>query len=252
MFGEPELRELLDRVASGDATVPQALEALRRLPFEDPDYATLDHHRRLRDGLGEVVYCSGKTTAQVAGIVGRLADSGSRVLATRATHEQFEAARRYVPDLQYQEAAQCIWLDRDPDRPRARGTVVVAAGTSDLQVLEEAVLTLSLMDQHAERIVDVGVAGLHRLLGHLKALQSANVIIVIAGMDGALPSVVGGLVGAPVIAVPTSVGYGASFHGVSALLAMLNSCAPGVSVVNIDNGFAAGYLAATINRRIVR
>ncbi|MCC9075502.1 nickel pincer cofactor biosynthesis protein LarB [Litorilinea aerophila] len=245
------LRHLLQQVASGERDVDAALQALRALPFESLDYATLDHHRHLRWGFPEVIFCAGKTPEQVAGIAARLADRGPRLLGTRATPEQYAAARRLVPDLQYHELARCLWLDREPDQPRHPGVVAVAAGTSDLPVLEEAILTLELMGHRPQRIVDVGVAGLHRLLPHVQTVQTANVVVVAAGMEGALASVVGGLTDAPVIAVPTSVGYGASFGGLAALLAMLNSCASGVAVVNIDNGFGAGHLAALINQRIV-
>ena len=195
----------------------------------------------------EVVYCPGKTSEQVAQIMARLAAHSSQVLGTRASMEQFEAARALVPDLRYDAVARGIWLDRQPDRARKEGVVIAAAGTSDLPVAEEAALTLDLMGHAPQRIYDVGVSGLHRLLPHLSAFQKAKVVVVVAGMEGALASVVGGLVAAPVIAVPTSVGYGASFGGLAALLAMLNSCAAGVAVVNIDNGFGAGFLAARIN-----
>ena len=245
------VRDLLERVARGDASVDTALTALRSLPYEDLGYATLDHHRALRWGFPEVIFCQGKTAAQVAGIAARLAERGPRILGTRATPEQYAAAQALVPDLQYHELARCIWLDRTPDAPRHAGVVVVAAGTSDLPVLEEAALTLDLMGHRPHRITDVGVAGLHRLLPHIPTIQAANVVVVAAGMEGALASVAGGLTNAPVIAVPTSVGYGASFGGLAALLAMLNSCASGVAVVNIDNGFGAGHMAALINQRIV-
>ena len=250
MFTEQRIRELLSQVAQGEMAIDGALDVLRRLPYEDMGFATLDHHRQLRDGFGEVVYCSGKTPQQVAQIVCRLAESTPRLLGTRATAAHFAAAKAEVDDLQYDESAQTLWLDRAPDEPRLEGAVVVSAGTSDLPVTEEAALTLELMGHAPKRITDVGIAGLHRLLNHLDTLQSANVIVVVAGMEGALPGVVGGLVGAPVIAVPTSVGYGANLGGWTALMGMLSSCASGVAVVNIDNGFGAGYMAATINRKI--
>lgn len=245
------LRILLEQVANGQQGVDAALNALRTLPYEDLGFATLDHHRALRWGFPEVIFCSGKTPEQVTGIAARLAERGPRLLGTRATPEQYAAARTLVPDLQYHTLARCLWLDREPERARHAGVVVVAAGTSDLPVMEEAVLTLDLMGHCAQRILDVGVAGLHRLLPHVAALQTANVVVVVAGMEGALASVVGGLTDAPVVAVPTSVGYGASFGGLAALLAMLNSCASGVSVVNIDNGYGAGHMAALINQRIM-
>lgn len=249
---QQEVRALLERVARGDESVDGAVAALRSLPYEELGFATLDHHRTLRWGFPEVIFCAGKTPEQVAMIAARLAERGPRVLGTRASREQYEAARIHLPDLRYHELARCLWLDRDADAPRHEGVVVVAAGTSDLPVLEEAALTLDLMGHTAHRITDVGVAGLHRLLPHIPTIQAANVVVVAAGMEGALASVVGGLTAAPVIAVPTSVGYGASFGGLAALLAMLNSCASGVAVVNIDNGYGAGHMAALINQRIVQ
>jgi hypothetical protein len=246
-----DLRALLEKVAAGEETIEGAVTALRSLPYEDLEYATLDHHRSLRWGFPEVIFCQGKTPEQVAGIAARLAAQGPRLLGTRATPEQYEAARAEVPGLRYHQLARCLWLDREPERPRHPGVVAVAAGTSDLPVLEEAVLTLDLMGHRAHRITDVGVSGLHRLLPHISAIQTANVVVVVAGMEGALASVVGGLTDAPVIATPTSVGYGASFGGLAALLAMINSCASGVAVVNIDNGYGAGHIAALINQRIV-
>ncbi|MBX3011124.1 MAG: nickel pincer cofactor biosynthesis protein LarB [Caldilineaceae bacterium] len=249
---QQQLRKLLDAVASGEQNVDGALQALRSLPFEANEFVTLDHHRSLRWGFPEVVYCAGKTPDQVAVILARLVEQNPRVLATRANADHYAAARALVPDLQYAPLARCIWLDREPERPRHPGVVVAAAGTSDLAVLEEATLTLDLMGHQAHRIVDVGVAGLHRLLPHIPTLQAAHVVVVVAGMEGALASVVGGLTAAPVIAVPTSVGYGANFGGLAALLAMLNSCASGVAVVNIDNGYGAACMAAAINQRIVQ
>ncbi len=248
-MNEEDIRLVLKRVAAGELSVEEALERLNVLPYEALGFATVDHHRALRWGFPEVVYCEGKTPQQVAEIMARLAARHPRLLGTRATREQYEAAAARVADLAYHETARAIWLDREPDRPRQAGVVVVAAGTSDLPVAEEAALTLELMGHRPRRIYDVGVAGLHRLVPHLTALRRANVIVVVAGMEGALPSVVAGLVSAPVIAVPTSVGYGAHFGGLAPLLAMLNSCATGVAVVNIDNGFGAGYLAAIINER---
>lgn len=248
---QQSLRTLLEGVARGEQTIDGALAALRALPYEDVGFATVDHHRSLRWGFPEVVYCEHKTPEQVAGIIDRLAARTPRLLATRANAAHYAAARAVTPDLNYAEMARCLWLDREPERPRADGVVVVAAGTSDLPVVEEATLTLDLMGHRAQRIVDVGVAGLHRLLPHAPAIQQANVVIVIAGMEGALASVVGGMTAAPVIAVPTSVGYGANFGGLAALLAMLNSCAAGVAVVNIDNGYGAACMAAAINQRIM-
>ena len=246
---EESIRSLLTRVAQREQGVEEAMAALRVLPFEDLSFAKIDHHRALRRGHPEVIYCAGKTPAQVADICRAMAARSDRVLGTRAGPEHFAAAAAVVPGLEYHASARVIWLDRRPDRPRREGVALLAAGTSDLPVAEEAAITLDLMGHSVQRIYDVGVAGLHRLLHHLPALQSANVVIVVAGMEGALPSVVGGLVAAPVIAVPTSVGYGASFGGLAALLGMLNSCASGIAVVNIDNGFGAGHLAAVINSR---
>ncbi len=244
------IRALLDEVAAGKLPVAQALRQLRTLPFEDLGFAHLDHHRLLRKGFPEVIFCAGKTPAQVGTIFARLAQRHDQVLGTRATPEQYRAARRRLRGVQYHESARVLLLDKKPHRRRLPGVIVAAAGTSDLPVAEEAALTAEAMGHAVQRIYDVGVAGLHRLLPHLPAMQEANVLVVVAGMEGALPSVVAGLVSAPVIAVPTSIGYGASFHGLTALLAMLNSCAPGLSVVNIDNGFGAGYLAAAINRKV--
>jgi hypothetical protein len=245
------LRALLAQVANGEQDVDSAVAALRSLPYEETEFATLDHHRQLRWGFPEVIFCAGKTPDQVAEIAAKLAERSSRLLGTRASVEQYGAAREKVADLRYHKMARCIWLDRELERARREGVVVIAAGTSDLPVVEEAVLTLELMGHKPQRIHDVGVAGLHRLLPHVRTLQTANVVVVVAGMEGALASVVGGLTDAPVIAVPTSVGYGASFGGLAALLAMLNSCASGVAVVNIDNGYGAGHIAALINNRIV-
>lgn len=245
------LRALLSEVAQGERDVESALADLRILPFEDIGFATVDHHRALRWGFPEVIFCSGKTPEQVAGIAERIISQSKRLLGTRADRAHYEAAKERIPDLQYHGLARCLWLDREPERPRADGVVVVAAGTSDLPVVEEVALTLDVMGHRPLRLHDVGVAGLHRLAPHVETLQRANVVVVVAGMEGALASVVGGITPAPVIAVPTSVGYGASFGGLAALLAMLNSCATGVAVVNIDNGYGAGHMAAAINDRIV-
>lgn len=244
------IRALLDEVAAGNTNVEEAVERLGTLPFEEMDFATLDHHRTLRWGFPEVIFCQGKTDQQVALIVQRLAEQNKQLLGTRATPEQYFAALELVPDINYHESARCIWLDRAPDRTRHDGVVLIAAGTTDLPVLEEAALTLDLMGHLPARIHDVGVAGIHRLFPHVPTLQAANVVIVFAGMEGALASVIGGLTDAPVLAVPTSVGYGASFGGVAALLSMLNTCASGVAVLNIDNGYGAGHMAALINNRI--
>lgn len=242
-----QLRVLLDNVRSGATTTDEAVAALVTLPFEDVGFANVDHHRALRDGFPEVVLGLGKTPAQVATIGERIAAHAGRLLVTRATPEQFAALSVVAPDATFHETARAITIERCPPR-RLPGVAVVCAGTADLPVAEEAVLTAEMMGNAVLRLYDVGVAGLHRLLAHLDALRAARVVVVVAGMEGALPSVVGGLVSAPVVAVPTSIGYGASFGGLAALLGMLNSCAAGVSVVNIDNGFGAGYIAALINR----
>lgn len=244
------LRNLLETIAAGDASVEEGLAKLRAWPFESFDFATVDHHRTLRWGFPEVIFCEGKTPEQVGLIAAKLGEQSKQVLGTRCTLQQFEAAQKFLPGLCYHEVARCLWLDKEPNRKRLHGVILIAAGTSDLQVLEEAALTLDLMGHQTERIVDVGVAGLHRLLPHIATMQKANVIVVVAGMEGALASVVGGVTSAPVIAVPTSVGYGASFGGVAALLSMLNSCASGVATMNIDNGYGAGHMAALINAKI--
>jgi NCAIR mutase (PurE)-related protein len=247
-FGKASLRKLLERVSTGDLPIDDALEHLKDFPFEETECATIDHHRTLRKGFSEVIYCAGKTPEQVAAIAEKLAQKSPRILGTRATLEHYAAAHAKVEDLRYDELARVLWLDRDP-APKAPGVVVIAAGTSDLAVAEEAAITLEVMGHQPVRIRDVGVAGLQRLLKHLPTLLKARVVIAVAGMEGAMPSVIAGLVPAPVIAVPTSVGYGASFGGLAALLGMLNSCASGLAVVNIDNGFGAGYMAAMINRQ---
>jgi NCAIR mutase (PurE)-related protein len=251
MYDITSIRRLLNEVARHERSVDEAFSSLQSLPYEPVDgFACLDHHRALRCGTPEVIYCAGKTPRQVASIAEALAGRSPSLLGTRAGPEHFSAAVEKVPDLQYDEPARCIWLERDPDRRRRGGIMLVAAGTSDFPVAEEAARSLLFFGHLPQRLYDVGVPGLHRLLAHLEAMRSANVVIVVAGMEGALPSVVAGLVSCPVIAVPTSVGYGASFGGLAALLGMLNSCASGVGVVNIDNGFGAARLAASINARI--
>ena len=250
MLSEKSIRELLNRVACREASVEEAVSALGAMPFEDLCFAKIDHHRDVRRGFPEVVYCAGKTPEQTAAILASLANRSERVLGTRATRADYEAARAMINDVKFDETARVLWVDRNPDGPRRGGVVLLAAGTSDLPVAEEAAHTLRLMGHEPLRLYDVGVAGLQRLLHHLPLLRDANVVIVVAGMEGALPGVVAGLLRAPVIAVPTSVGYGASFGGLAALLGMLNSCSPGVAVVNIDNGYGAAHLAAAINARI--
>ena len=251
------LQSLLERVRDGSMPVAEAAAALRDLPYQDLGYARLDHHRPLRTGWPEVVLGQGKTPQQVAGIVDAMAGRGHPVLVTRAPQETYDAVATVAPSAEYHTLARCIVIPDcsaaaadagAPEPAMAEGILIVTAGTADLPAAEEAALTATLMGCPPWRINDVGVAGLHRLLSQLDALRAARVIVVVAGMEAALSSVVAGLVSAPVIAVPTSAGYGASFGGLAALLGMLNACAPGVSVVNIDNGFGAGYLAAQICR----
>lgn len=251
-MNEQSLREMLSAVGSGEMNIDDAMTHLRNLPFESMAFANVDHHRSLRCGFAEVIFCPGKTPEQVGAIFEKLADHGGNVLATRADVERFDAVRKICPEAQYDELARTITLRRTGPAGAIGHVAVVAAGTSDLPVAEEARITAELMEARVTTHYDVGVAGLHRLLACREELTSANAVIVTAGMEGALASVVGGLVSAPVLAVPTSVGYGASFNGLAALLAMLNSCASNVCVVNIDNGFSAGTIAATINRQSVK
>jgi pyridinium-3,5-biscarboxylic acid mononucleotide synthase len=242
-----QIETLLNEVRSGSTAVPDALERLRNLPFEDLGFAKVDHHRALRTGMPEVIFAASKTAQQVATIFAHMAQAGGNVLATRASREMYEEVRKAEPRAEFHEAARAITLTQ-AEAVAGKGTVgVVCAGTSDLPVAEEAAVTARLMGNTVELIADVGVAGIHRLLAQQHTLKSARVLIVCAGMEGALPTVVGGLVNAPVIAVPTSVGYGASLGGVAALLGMLNTCSPNVSVVNIDNGFGAACIASLIN-----
>ena len=240
------LRQVLDAVAAGQVSVEEAYSRLSLTATEDLGFATVDHAREARNGFPEVVYGAGKTPAQVAEIAASVYRRSGVVLVTRTGREAFEAVAEQVPGVQYDEHSRLIWADRRGKQATVEGVLVVAAGTSDLPVAGEAAMTASLMGCRVEQITDVGVAGLHRLLARQDDLRRARVLVVVAGMEGALPSVVAGLVDAPVIAVPTSVGYGASFDGLAALLTMMNSCAAGVSVVNIDGGFAAGFQAALI------
>ncbi|GJM26789.1 MAG: 1-(5-phosphoribosyl)-5-amino-4-imidazole-carboxyl ate carboxylase [Phycisphaerae bacterium] len=249
-MNEDLIRSMLSSVQSGELPVSDAVERLRTLPFEDLGFATIDHHRDLRCGVGEVIFCQGKTPQQVQSIFAVCAQRGGNVLATRAEKDVAQLVLREYPDAKYDELGRTIALRQVEPNWSESEVTIVTAGTSDLPVAHEARNTAEHLDQRTRLITDVGVAGLHRLLAHHEAISEANVIVVVAGMEGALASVVGGLVSCPVIAVPTSVGYGASFGGLAALLAMLNSCAAGVTVVNIDNGFSAGYSAAMINRRI--
>lgn len=242
------LQELLEQVQAGTVSVKDGLSRLKHLPFEDLSFAKVDHHRDLRCGFPEVIYCQGKTVDQITKIFDINASTGANLLATRAEPEVYEAVRQKQPQAEYHELARCVTLRQNEVQQSTAKIALVAAGTADLPVAEEARVTAEIMDQSLTTYYDVGVAGIHRLLAHTADIQNASVVVVVAGMEGALPSVVGGLVSAPVIAVPTSVGYGASFGGLAALLGMLNSCANNVAVVNIDNGFGGGYLAATINR----
>jgi NCAIR mutase (PurE)-related protein len=243
---------LLEKVKNDDITIEQATEQLRHLPYEDLGFACIDHHRSIRCGFPEVIYCPGKTTEQIMAIFSSLAAKGNNVLATRAEENVFDALSKTgeFPQARYEKTARAIVLEQKEIRRSKSIIPILTAGTADLPVAAEAKVTAEIMGQPAEIICDVGVAGLHRLIMQLPKLKDANVVIVIAGMDGALASVVGGLVDCPVIAVPTSIGYGANFGGISALLTMLNSCASGVTVVNIDNGFSAAVSATLINRKI--
>jgi len=245
---EDYLTRLLIKVKSGEIQVEEALQELRTLPYEDLGFAKVDHHRALRQGLPEVVFGYGKTTEQVVAIGESLLSRSDRLLVTRVGEDCFRSLQARIPDAIYNATARAIVVNRAKEGPARVGVMVLCGGTADLPVAEEAAITAELMGNQVERIYDVGVAGIHRLLDHVPRLLEAKVIVAVAGMEGALPSVISGLVSVPVIAVPTSVGYGASFGGLAPLLAMLNSCAPGVSVVNIDNGFGAGYLAGLINK----
>jgi pyridinium-3,5-biscarboxylic acid mononucleotide synthase len=251
-MNEKQIEKLLTDVKDGHLSVDEAVQRLRHMPFEDIGFAKIDHHRAMRCGFPEVIYCPGKTEEQVTAIFEKLAPTGHNVIATRASELLFEAVTKAttLKELRYEKAARMIVLEQNPIPSLAGDIVIVTAGTADMPVAQEARVTAQMLGQKAELICDVGVAGLHRLLGHIQRLRKANVLIVVAGMEGALASVVGGLVDCPVIAVPTSVGYGASFEGLAALLTMLNSCASGITVVNIDNGFGAAYAAAAINRRL--
>jgi NCAIR mutase (PurE)-related protein len=246
------VQEILEKVKTGSLSIDEALGYLRSLPFEDLGFATIDHHRALRTGFPEVIFCQGKTREQVVSIAERIVSTGSDLLATRANREIYEAVRKKIPEARYNELARTIThiRKREPDDTTSTPglVLIISAGTSDIPVAEEAAVTGEALGNRVERLFDVGVAGIHRLFAHRDRIEAADVIIVVAGMEGALASVVGGLVDKPVIAVPTSIGYGASFQGLTALLGMLNSCAAGVTVVNIDNGFGAGYAASLITR----
>ncbi len=248
VINENKLLELLKAVQKGDLIPAEALKKLRILPYENLGFARVDHHRHLRRGFPEVIFCQGKTAEQVVAIFTSIAKAGDTVLATRAEPEIFEVVKEQVPDVEYHREAKAIVLNRNIDRDPTGLVAVISAGTADIPVAEEAVITASLIGSRVEKLYDVGVAGIHRLLDNLEVIDRARVVVVVAGMEGALASIVGGLASCPVIAVPTSVGYGAHFNGLAPLLTMLNSCAAGVAVVNIDNGYGAGYMAALINQ----
>ena len=244
-----DVEKLLQQVKEGTVSIEQAQQALKSLPYEDLGFARIDHHRKLRTGFGEVIFCKGKTKEQVAVIFDRLAARDTSVWATKATKEQYEAVLAVCPQAEYQENGGLITLIRE--QPQYIGEVAVCtAGTADIPVAEESAATAAFFGANVKRYYDVGVAGIHRLFDKLPEIERANVVIAVAGMEGALAGVLAGMIDKPVIAVPTSVGYGANFHGLSALLTMLNSCADGISVVNIDNGYGAGSLGAQINRLV--
>jgi NCAIR mutase (PurE)-related protein len=244
------LKELLESLDRGEVSVEETYDRLRHLPFEDIGVACIDHHRGMRRGLSEVIFGQGKEVSQILAIMERMDRQGENILVTRLSPEKAEEVKAGYPRSAYYPAARVLTHQRRPVKVKGRGTIlVISAGTSDIPVAEEAAITARFMGNRVETIYDLGVAGIHRVLGHRERLDDASVIVVVAGMEGALPSVVGGLVESPVIAVPTSVGYGASFGGIAALLGMLNACASGVTVVNIDNGFGAGYAASLMNRK---
>ncbi len=246
-MNKTELIKLLQGVRSGKINVEEALDRLKHLPFEDVVYAHIDHHRHLRHGMHEVIYCEGKTLEQVVGIAKRMLEAGSDVLATRASGNVYKALKKLDRRAVYHKASRAIVIKRTKKAPTRGVVLVLTAGTSDIPVAEEAAVTAAMLGSTVNTVYDVGVAGLHRILSKKDILDAARVVVVVAGMDGALPSVVGGLVDKPVVAVPTSVGYGSVFQGLAPLLTMLNSCAAGVAVMNIDNGFGAGVLAHRIN-----
>lgn len=243
-----ELKKLLEDVKSGSVEIEQAYKEIKALPYEDLGFAKLDHHRSIRNGYPEVIYCEGKTNNQIVEIVQRLMLKNNNILATRASRDVYNAISEITCDAEYHSDARIVIIKRQKIVVTDKIIAVITAGTSDIPVAEEAAITSEVLGNKVTRIYDVGVAGIHRLLSKMDIISEANVIIVVAGMEGALASVVGGLVDKPVIAVPTSVGYGANFGGLAALLTMLNSCASGIGVVNIDNGFGAGYLASNINK----
>lgn len=244
-----DIRDLLENVKNNNLDIEDALDILKDLPYEDLGYANIDHHRQIRNGYPEVIYCEGKTDEHILGIIDKMNRKKSNILGTRCRKETFEKIKLHYRNAEYEEVSKILRIKNNDIAQKGKGKILIlSGGTSDIPVADEAYYTAKFLGNEVERIYDVGVAGIHRLLNKVKVIQQARVIVVVAGMEGALPSVVGGLVEVPIIAVPTSVGYGANFGGLSALLTMLNSCASGISVVNIDNGFGAGYLASIINR----
>jgi len=245
---EERIKSLIEEIQKGAVTADEAFSMLKSLPYEDIDFACIDHHRPLRTGQPEVIYAEGKTDQQVKEIAERLSMNNRVILATRASIELFTFLKPYFKEITYNTHGRVIIIGKIPEPVTDKRILVITGGTTDIPVAEEAAITAEAMGSPVDRLFDVGIAGVHRILARIDLLQSANVIVAVAGMEGALPSLAAGLVSRPVIAVPTSVGYGANFGGAAALLTMINSCVPGVSTVNIDNGFGAGYLAAIINR----
>lgn len=244
-----DLKKLLEDVKDNKLQIDDALKKLRDLPYEDLGYAHIDHHRSIRNGYPEVIYCKGKSDDHILGIIEKMNEKGSNILGTRCEKTTFDKITKLYPNAKYDELSKILMIQNEEIQNQGKGTIlIVTGGTSDIPVADEAYYTALFLGNKVERLYDVGVAGIHRLLNNREIIEKARVIVAVAGMEGALPSVVGGLVDVPVIAVPTSVGYGANFDGLAPLLAMLNSCASGISVVNIDNGFGAGYLASTINK----
>jgi NCAIR mutase (PurE)-related protein len=245
-----ETRDILEKLKSGSITIEEAERHLKKQPFEEMGYAKLDSHRAIRSGFPEVIYCSGKLDEYLVNIYKRMYADNGEVFGTRASEHQFEVVREALPEVQYDKVSHILKIEK-PEKEHVGKIAVCTAGTADIPVAEEASQTAEYFGTSVERVYDVGVSGLHRLLSNLDSIQEANCVVAVAGMEGALASVIGGLVSRPVIAVPTSIGYGASMHGLSALLTMINSCANGIAVVNIDNGYGAGYMATQINRLAV-
>lgn len=244
-----DLKKILEDVKNNNLDIDDALKKLKDLPYEDLGYAHIDHHRNLRNGFPEVIYCKGKSDEHILGIIERMNKKNTNILGTRCRKKTFDKISKIYPNAEYEEVSQILKIKNEEIKEQGKGKIlIITGGTSDIPVADEAYYTAKFFGNEVERLYDVGVAGIHRLLSHRNIIEEARVIVAVAGMEGALASVVGGLVDVPVIAVPTSVGYGANFDGLAPLLAMLNSCASGISVVNIDNGFGAGYLASTINK----